>query len=82
MWSPAGGENGTIIVSRGSYSEIFINKDLGAVDQWTMIATPQPAAYTRHLRIMPQRDHLLIMGAGHLPPSTTNNVSLSVISIP
>jgi hypothetical protein len=81
VWSPTGGENGTIIVSSGSYSEIFINKALGAVDQWTMVATPQPAAYTRHLRVMPQRDHLLIMGAGHLPPSTTNNVSLSVISV-
>jgi hypothetical protein len=82
VWSPAGGENGTIIISSGSRSEIFINKALGAVDQWVMVATPQPAAYTRHLRVLPHKNHLLIMGGGHLPPSTTNNVSLSVIDVP
>ena len=82
VWSAAGGENGTIMVSCGTLSEVFVNKGLGAVDQWTMVVTPQPAAYSRHLRVMPQRNNLLIMGAGHLPPSTTNNVSLSVIDVP
>ena len=55
VWLQAGGENGTIIVSCGSLSEIFVNKALGAVNQWSIVATPQPAAYTRHLRVMPQR---------------------------
>ena len=82
VWLAAGGENGTIMVSCGTLSEVFVNKGLGAVDQWTMVVTPQPAAYSRHLRVMPQRNNLLIMGAGHLPPSTTNNVSLSVIDVP
>jgi hypothetical protein len=82
VWLQAGGENGTITVSCGSLSEIFVNRALGAVDQWSIVATPQPAAYTRHLRVMPQRNHLLIMRAGYLPPSTTNNVSLSVIDVP
>jgi hypothetical protein len=26
-------------------------------------------------------DHLLIMGGGHLPPSTTNTVTVSVIDL-
>jgi hypothetical protein len=84
VWSPAGGDNGMIVVSSGSRSEIFVNKALGAVDKWEMVVTGQPAAYTRHLRLLPYRnwEHLLIMGAGHLPPSKTNNVSLSVVDVP
>jgi len=45
VWSPAGGQNGTLIVSSGSQSEAFMKKALRAVDQWVMVATPQPAAY-------------------------------------
>lgn len=81
-WSAEGGPNGTIIVSCGTLSQIFTNQALGDINSWKMWDTPQPVAYTRHLRVFSEnQDHLLIMGAGHLPPSTTNNVSLSVVSL-
>ena len=82
-WSSEGGKDGTIIVSDGgTHSEIFVNRALGADNQWEKYATPQPVAYTRHLRVFSEdANRLLIMGAGHLPPSTTNNVSLSVIDL-
>lgn len=80
VWSSEGGKDGTIIVSDGSHSEIFVNRALGADNQWEKYSTPQPVAYTRHLRVFREDpNRLLIMGAGHLPPSTTNNVSLSVV---
>ncbi|KAI0008748.1 glycoside hydrolase family 93 protein [Xylariaceae sp. FL0662B] len=61
VWTPAGGENGTIVVSSGCCSQIFVNKALGADDAWESVSTPE--------------------GGGHLPPSTTNKVTVSVISV-
>ena len=80
-WSPVGGKNGTIAVSTGSHSEIFVNQALGALDQWVKVPTAEKISYTRHLRVLPNPDHLLIMGGGVLPPSTTNNVTVSVIDM-
>ena len=81
-WSPVGGPNGTIIVSCGTLSQIFTNQELGAVDAWKMANTPEGVSYTRHLRVFKFiPDHLLIMGAGHLPPATTNKVTVSVIDL-
>ncbi|KUJ14632.1 glycoside hydrolase family 93 protein [Mollisia scopiformis] len=80
-WSPIGGVNGTIIVSCGSLMPVFTNQDLGAEGSWKTVPTPEGVSYTRHLRVLQNPDHLLIMGAGHLPPSTTNKVTVSVIDL-
>lgn len=80
-WSPVGGVNGTIIVSSGSYSQVFTNQALGDVNAWKTVPTPEEVSYSRHLRVLQNPDHLLIMGAGHLPPSTTNTVTVSVIDL-
>ncbi|CAK7222369.1 hypothetical protein SBRCBS47491_004843 [Sporothrix bragantina] len=85
-WTPysptAGSKNGTILVSANSNSQIFSNGALGDESKWEVHSVAQPAAYTRSLRVL-QDDptRLLIMGAGHLPPSTTNAVSLSVVDL-
>lgn len=82
VWSPYGGDKGTIVVSCGTIGQIFTNQELGHPDYWVMWDTPQPEAYTRFLMVMQEDpDLLLIMGAGHLPPSTTNEVSLSVVRL-
>jgi hypothetical protein len=80
IWSPVGGKNGTIIVSASSSSDVYINKALGE-GPWTSVATPEKAAYTRHLRVLKDKKKLLIMGGGVLPPSTTNVVEVSVMDI-
>lgn len=85
-WTPysttSGNKNGTILVSANSQSQIFSNSALGDESKWEMHSVAQPAAYTRTLRVL-QNDpsRLLIMGAGHLPPSTTNAVSLSIVDL-
>jgi len=82
VWSAEGGEQGTLIVSSGSDQPIFTNRAGGDEGRWEMHNVAQPVAYTRHLRVLrgdPNR--LLIMGAGHLPPSTTNKVELSVVDL-
>ena len=77
-----GGPNGTIVVSCGTLTQVFTNQELGAVDAWKSFDTPEGVSYTRHLRVFKDiPDHLLIMGAGHLPPATTNRVTVSVIDL-
>jgi len=64
-WSPVGGVNGTIVVSSGTCSQVFTNQALGDVSAWKTVPTPGCISYTRHLRVLCNPDHLLIMGAGH-----------------
>ena len=80
-WSPIGGDNGTIVVSSGSNSQVFTNQALGDEKAWKAVATPEGVSYTRHLRVLNNPNHLLIMGGGHLPPSTTNKITVSVIDL-
>lgn len=47
-WSSVGGPNGSILVSCGTLSQIFINNELGAVDAWKMASTPGSYFRTRH----------------------------------
>lgn len=83
VWSPVGGKNGTIIVSCGTSSDIYINRGLGEPGTpWIRVPTPEKEAYTRHLRVLHHQQKLLIMGGGILPPSGGNNkVELSVVDI-
>ncbi|KAG9231033.1 glycoside hydrolase family 93 protein [Amylocarpus encephaloides] len=80
-WSSVGGENGTIVVTAHSNSQVFVNQALGDPGRWETVATPQERAYTRHVRILKNQNLLLIMGAGQLPPSTTNKVTVSVMDL-
>ena len=81
-WSPVGGPNGTILVSCGTLTPIFVNQKLGAVDAWKSVETPEGVSYSRSLRVFKDiPNHLLIAGAGHLPPATDNRVTVSVIDI-
>lgn len=81
VWSPIGGVNGTIIVSCGTASQVFINQALGDVNAWRTVSTSEGVSYTRHLRVLQDPDRLLIMGGGTLPPSTTNKVTVSVLDL-
>ncbi|KAF2792420.1 glycoside hydrolase family 93 protein [Melanomma pulvis-pyrius CBS 109.77] len=80
VWSSVGGVNGTLIVSSGSQSQIFVNTELGQ-GSWRKITTQEGVSYTRHLRVLKDQTKLLIMGGGKLPPSTTNKVTVTVMDI-
>lgn len=80
VWSPVGGENGTIIANAHSHTDIFINQQLGE-GPWTRVPTGELTHYTRHLRVLKDTSKLLIMGGGQLPPSTTNKIQLTVQDI-
>lgn len=61
---------------------MFINRALGDVNAWKSVATPEGVSYTRHLRVLSNPNHLLIMGGGKLPPANkSNKVTVSVIDL-
>ncbi|KAF2707999.1 glycoside hydrolase family 93 protein [Pleomassaria siparia CBS 279.74] len=80
VWSKVGGVNGTLIVSCGTKSEVFVNTGLGQ-GPWRKVATPEGVSYTRSLRVLKDQSKLLIMGGGKLPPSTTNQITVAVMDI-
>lgn len=81
-WSSVGGPFGSIIVSCGTLQPLFVNRALGAVDEWEIYDVPQPVAYTRSLRVFEQNpNYLLIMGAGLNLASPMKNVSCSVVEL-
>lgn len=80
VWTPAGGENGTIVVSCGTLSTVFINHQLGAPDAWVEVATPEGISYTRTLLVLPNESEILITGAGELG-GESNKVTTSSIDV-
>ena len=81
VWTPVGGSLGTIVVSCGTLTEVFLNHNMGAPGAWTKVPTPEGISYTRNLRVMPNEADILITGAGHLPPAKHNKVTTSKINI-
>jgi hypothetical protein len=81
VWSPVGGANGSIIVSTGTRSEVFVNKALGDVGAWEKVETGERVSYTRSLRLDYDGRRLLIAGGGSLPPSKNNSVTVGSIHL-
>lgn len=66
VWTPEGGPLGTIIVSDGESSEVFLNHNLGAPGSWVKVETPAGASYTRSLMVMPDTSRVMIVAGGVL----------------
>lgn len=81
VWTPSGGPNGTIVVSCGTQSTLFINQALGQ-GEWTEIPSPEPTSYTRSLRVLAEGEgrYLLVNGGGVLG-GQNNRVSVSIMDL-
>ena len=53
VWTPAGGPNGTIVVSDSSYDQLFLNTQNGDPGAWQNVTSGHGVGYTRDLRVMP-----------------------------
>ena len=80
VWTPAGGHDGTIVVSCGTLRDVFVNHKLGAPDAWTKQATPEGRSYTRNLRVLPKKSQILITGGGELG-GEDNSITTSSIDV-
>ena len=75
-------DEGFIIVSCGTLSDVFINKAEGDVGGWESRSTGERVSYTRSLRMIHDKkwgEGLLIAGGGKLPPSNNNSVAVGVV---
>ena len=79
VWTPAGGEHGTIVVSDGNNPELYLNKELGAPDAWTKIETPAGSSYTRSLLVMPDNPSIILIAGGGVLGGTDNKVLVTTI---
>jgi hypothetical protein len=81
VWSPIGGPNGSIIVSTGTHSEVFVNQALGDVGAWEKLAAGERVSYTQSLRLNHEGRRLLIAGGGLLPPIKNNSITVGSIDL-
>ncbi|KAF2432826.1 BNR/Asp-box repeat protein [Tothia fuscella] len=81
VWTPAGGPNGTIVVSSGGHPEVFLNRNLGAPgSEWKKVPTGAQRSYTRSLMVMTDPKNILIVGAGLLN-GANNKVTAATIDV-
>lgn len=80
VWSSYGSSNGTIIVSSGGSSSVYVNQALGA-GNWTEIPTPESTSYTRSLRILQEKETYLLLNGGGVLSGTSNRVTVSLIDL-
>ncbi|KAG9720798.1 BNR/Asp-box repeat protein, partial [Aureobasidium melanogenum] len=80
VWTPVGGDLGTIVVSCGNLGEVYLNHNLGAPGAWTKINTVEPASYSRSLLVLPGQEDILIAGGGVLN-GEDNSVTASSVNI-
>jgi hypothetical protein len=81
VWTPAGGKDGTIVISSGGASEVFINRHLGSPGtSWAKIGTSAPRSYTRSLMVMKDEKKILIAGGGVLN-GKDNKVTATILDV-
>ncbi|KAK8173724.1 BNR/Asp-box repeat protein [Phyllosticta citrichinensis] len=81
VWTPAGGESGTIVVSASDVSELSINTSPDAAGPWTQIPCPEPASYSRSLTVLRDPSKILVAGGGPLKGKAgSNRVTISIIT--
>lgn len=81
VWTPAGGENGTIVVSDGTHTPLYINKALGDPDAWTTLETPAGTSYTRSLLVLPNDPSKIMIVAGGVLGGEDNSVLVTIIDV-
>ncbi|BCS30776.1 BNR/Asp-box repeat domain protein [Aspergillus puulaauensis] len=64
VWTPAGGPHGTIVLSDGTYEEVFINRQNGHPHAWVKVPSGKGVAYSRSLTVMPEKDVILFLNGG------------------
>lgn len=80
VWSPVGGPLGTVAVTCGTLSELFLNTNVTGDGVWKKVSTPEGISYSRSLKVMSDQNQLLITGGGILS-GTENMVTASLVDI-
>ncbi|KAF2096897.1 hypothetical protein NA57DRAFT_67457 [Rhizodiscina lignyota] len=60
VWTPVGGPKGTIVMSDGSFAELFINKEYGDLDSWVTVKSGHGIGYSKALTVLPDQGESII----------------------
>jgi hypothetical protein len=82
VWTPVGPTGkGTLVVSDGSYSQVFMNTEYGDPNAWFTVDTTHGVGYSRSLTVLPDESKVLLVNGGMYNTSITV-VSAGVVDIP
>lgn len=81
VWTPAGGPNGTIVVSDSTYSELFLNNAYGDSNEWIFTPTGKGISYSRALQVLPNESQVMIVDGG-LYAGINTSVTLGNFLVP
>lgn len=73
-WVSGTGDNGTIVVSAYSSSDLYVNSENGASGNWTRISGPIAKGYSTVVEPLADNHSLLVMSGGNLGTSNHNSV--------
>jgi hypothetical protein len=71
VWTPVGGPDGTIVLSDGTYDELFLNTKNGDPKAWVKVPSGHGVGYSRALRVMPDESVILVVNGGMYADSNT-----------
>ncbi|KAL2866217.1 BNR/Asp-box repeat domain protein [Aspergillus lucknowensis] len=71
VWTPIGGPHGTIVLSDGTHTEVFINRENGDPRAWLKVPTDHGVAYSRSLTVLPDPNIILFFNGGRYNESET-----------
>ncbi|MER5428665.1 RICIN domain-containing protein [Streptomyces sp. NPDC002588] len=80
-WLPAGGANGTLVVSGDTQNDVFVNTANGAANAWTHIRSNVASGYSRGMLPLPDGHSLLVMSGGRGRSTGLNPVTYSTIDL-
>ena len=76
VWTRIGSNQGTLVVSANSDSDLLLNRNYG-VGPWTRLSSQGGSAYSRGLQVGFNPKDILIINAGRLNGGATNKVTSS-----
>ncbi|BBC31076.1 hypothetical protein SGFS_023700 [Streptomyces graminofaciens] len=80
-WLPAGGPNGTLVVSGDTQDDLFVNTQNGAANAWTRMRSNVARGYSRGLLPLADGHSLMVLSGGRGRSTGLNPVTYSVVDL-
>ncbi|WP_327727098.1 RICIN domain-containing protein [Streptomyces sp. NBC_00487] len=80
-WLPAGGPNGTLVVSGDTQDDLFVNTQNGAANAWTRMRSNVARGYSRGMLPLADGHSLMVLSGGRGRSTGLNPVTYSVVDL-
>jgi hypothetical protein len=81
VWTPSGGQYGTIVVSDGGQTALAVNTADGDASAWRSQASNGPGGYSRSLMLMPDGNTVMSLTGGYHDSNFLNKVQFGLDNI-